>query len=1086
MGKYFKQHLSEEIFKKKYCLQGEESPEQVFEEVSAEISSVEDTLKKREYWNKRFNEQLSTGKLIPAGRILANARPNTKMPYYNNCYTIGVDDSLEGIFESLKEDAIIGSVGGGVGFNISELRPKGAPIKKGGESSGVISFLKVFDQSAQVIMTGGSRRCLPAGTWVNAKRGMIKIEDVLVGDLVLTSNGYERVTNFFDQGVQKTITIKTKNGDFECTPNHKMPVFDSISTYTWKEAKYLTDKDKLVFVSEAIDGVETSLPKPTSTDIIIPPLDEEIAWYLGMVLGDGVVKPGSVSIYTSSVFTGITRKLESCFRRFGCNPITKDLDGGVSKICVYSSQLSHYLLNLNTQSFGSSISVPDCIMQGSIKTRSGFLAGLFDSSGSTTKADYVSILETSYIEDAKEISAIYSSLGIMASVRPLFGSEHKYIVSLSMEESIQKFIYYIEPYCISYVDSKLGNSESPIKALIPVDVLSLDVGRDVQTYDIEVANKHEFVSGGFLTHNSAHIAILNIDHPDIIEFITCKHGDDNDTLTQFNISVGITDKFIDAVDNDLGWDLVFGGKIYDTVKARWLYDLITANAYQHNEPGIFNLDTVEKYNNGYYAFKVDRVNPCGEICMPSYSLCCLSAINLTKFVVNPFSENCYFDLKELRNTIGVGVRFLDNVLDATKYPLDKIEILSKEWRRIGLGFTGLGNVFSMMRMKYGSLESRDLSHAIGEILRNTSYKASAELAKEKGPFPGCDIPKLMESNFIKKIKSEEVLTAIRVNGLRNIALNTIAPTGTTSLSLGQNCSSGIEPAFSLKYNRNYRTGSGSETAQETIYDYAYLLYKDIFGEEAEIPDYFSTTLDIDVLDGLEIQAIFQEYIDHSISKTMNLKPGTTFEEYKDLFMLSYKKGLKGFTSFNPEGSMKGVLEHSKEEKVKERVAPKRPKELDCDIHHISSKGEKLMVLVGVLDGKAYELFVAHPVEGFKAKTGKIIKARKGHYKLVSENGDTILEDMGSGAEKEYGAMTRLLSLPLRHQGANTPIQFLVDTLVKEENFTSFSRGVARVLKKYVPENEAVLTSDKCAECGSDLKYVEGCKSCQSCGWSKCS
>lgn len=480
---------------------------------------------------------------------------------------------------------------------------------------------------------------------------------------------------------------------------------------------------------------------------------------------------------------------------------------------------------------------------------------------------------------------------------------------------------------------------------------------------------------------------------------------------------------------------------------------------------------------------LERTKLGGEIVMPPYSLCCLSAMNLTKFVRNPFTDEAYFDVKEFENTVATGIRFLDNVLDATDYPLEKIEVVSKKWRRIGLGFTGLGNVFSMMQTKYGSVYSQEISELIGNTLMECSYNTSSTLAQEKGAFPGFDVDEVMQAEFIKGL-SVSTQDSIQNKGLRNIAMNTIAPTGTTSLSLGNNCSSGIEPAYSLKYDRKVRTGRGDETSSQTVYDYAYLLYKEMFGESAEIPDYFSTTLDVSPEDGIEIQAIFQRYVDHSISKTLNLPLGTTFEQYKNLFMLAYKKGLKGFTTFNPEGSMKGVLQHSTEEVA--RIAPKRPMEIYCDIHHITSKGAKLMILIGMLEDKAYEIFVVNPVEGFNAKQGVISKAKRGLYKLLDTNGATIVEDLSEGAEKEYGFFTRMLSLSLRHQGVSTPIQFTVDALTKDKDFAGFSRGVARVLKKYIDEGEDVKTSDVCPECGSSLIYVGGCKSCSNmCGWSKC-
>jgi ribonucleoside-diphosphate reductase alpha chain len=423
------------------------------------------------------------------------------------------------------------------------------------------------------------------------------------------------------------------------------------------------------------------------------------------------------------------------------------------------------------------------------------------------------------------------------------------------------------------------------------------------------------MTGG--SRRAAHIALLDITHPDIEEFITCKQGDKNRSLTQFNISVKITDKFIEAVEKDSDWNLSFKDKIYKTVKAKYLYDLIVKNAYEHNEPGIFNIDTVNKYNNGYYLYEINECNPCGEQPIPKYNVCDLGALNLVQYVKNSFMSNVSFDFAQFEIDIATSVRFLDNVLDVAQYPLEKITDQVKKLRRIGLGFTGLGDTFAMMNIKYGSEESKELSQKIAKILRDSSYEASSLLAKEKGKFPSCDIEKILQSSFIKKLP-KNIKDLIKEYGLRNIALNTVAPTGTISLTLGHNCSSGIEPIFALEYTRKVRTKNDpDEYTEQKVSDYAWLIYQNLFTEklakellEGKKNEFFVTAKDISPKDGIDIQAIFQEYIDAAISKTLNLAPGTTFEQYKDLFMYAYKKGLKGFTTFNPEGSMKGILEYT--------------------------------------------------------------------------------------------------------------------------------------------------------------------------------
>ncbi len=471
--------------------------------------------------------------------------------------------------------------------------------------------------------------------------------------------------------------------------------------------------------------------------------------------------------------------------------------------------------------------------------------------------------------------------------------------------------------------------------------------------------------------------------------------------------------------------------------------------------------------------------------MPSYSLCCLSAVNLVHFVKNPFTEEAAFDFEEFEKTVATGIRFLDNVLDMTAYPLKKIENFSKQWRRIGLGFTGLGDAFAMLRIRYGDDASIEMSAKIARSMRDASYTASSDLAAEKGSFPAFDAGKFLDANFVKKLPGS-IKEKIRKQGMRNVQMNTIAPTGTTSLTVGQNCSSGIEPIFSLSFNRNIRTGRGDETRKETVYDYAYLKYRELHGDN--VPDYFITTMSIDPYKSIDIQAAFQDYIDHSISKTLNLPPGTSFEEYKTLFMYAYEKGLKGFTTFNPEGSMKGVLEYS-EVAIKRAYAPERPKDLACDIHRMTVQGKAYIVILGFLKNSLYEIFVIDDpkseIDLEDHDKGIVRKMGKGHYDLIFKNGkETVkLPNFTNAYDSPDAALARFISMALRH---GTPIQYVVDQLVKDSNFIGFERSVSRVLKKYIRDGEEVIAGDsECPECRGKLTYQDGCITCMSCGYSKC-
>ncbi len=465
--------------------------------------------------------------------------------------------------------------------------------------------------------------------------------------------------------------------------------------------------------------------------------------------------------------------------------------------------------------------------------------------------------------------------------------------------------------------------------------------------------------------------------------------------------------------------------------------------------------------------------------MPAYSLCCLSNINLSKLVKNKFQDVAEFDWERFKYLIHVGVRFLDNVLDVTEYPIDKIEELSTQWRRIGLGITGLADMFIMLKLKYGSKESVDFTDHLAKILAHESYSASVLLAQEKGSFPAFD-KNIGNYGFIKKL-DRDLQKSIQEKGLRNIGLNSIPPTGTTSLTLGNNCSSGIEPIFSLEYTRNITQKDGSRKP-EKVYDNGWLEYKDLHSEE-KAPEYIITAHQIPIKESIDVQAAFQKWIDHSISKTINLPFETTLEEYKDIFMYSYKKGLKGITSFHEGASMEGIL--STQKKDKERLAPKRPKELPCDIYEMSVNKQKCIALVGIYNNKPYEVFLTDDPDDIinikKSKQGKIIKEKTSVYtlKIAGKRSDYILKDITSVFDNEWATLGRLVSMSLRH---DVPLQFIVDQLNKSKRFGTFSKGMARVLKKYIEEKQL---EEKCPECGELLKYEGGCSSCPSCGYSKC-
>jgi ribonucleoside-diphosphate reductase alpha chain len=411
----------------------------------------------------------------------------------------------------------------------------------------------------------------------------------------------------------------------------------------------------------------------------------------------------------------------------------------------------------------------------------------------------------------------------------------------------------------------------------------------------------------------AQMGCLRVDHPDIAEFITAKTNDNN--LTQFNVSVLVTDKFMEAVRADTDFDLVFEGRVFDTVRARSLWDTILRATWDWAEPGVIFIDRVNKMNNLWYLEDISATNPCGEQPLPEYGACLLGSFNLTRYVDlgETYTEDTYrapgvstewqFDWDQLDHDIPHVVRAMDNVVDETTYPLYQQEVEAKNKRRMGLGVTGLGNVLGALGIEYGSKEAQEWTNKLLRYMANRMYMSSVELAIEKGPFPAFDAEKYCQGEFIKKL-DQDVQDAIRKHGIRNSHLTSIAPTGTISLT-ANNVSSGLEPVFSHSYQRTVQTASGPIIEQ--VEDYAYREW----GIKCKTAD------QVTVQEHVAMLTAAQEWIDSACSKTCNVGANVTWDEFKDVYMQAYLGGAKGCTTFRAAGKRFGILNASASEDVVE-------------------------------------------------------------------------------------------------------------------------------------------------------------------------
>ena len=436
----------------------------------------------------------------------------------------------------------------------------------------------------------------------------------------------------------------------------------------------------------------------------------------------------------------------------------------------------------------------------------------------------------------------------------------------------------------------------------------------------------------------AMMATLRCDHPDIEEYISAKQ--DPRELRHFNLSVQVSDAFMEAVQRDTYWALAFPAdelgdhlaegesvqrrwtgksasipcRVLKRVRARELWDKIMRATYDYAEPGVLFVDRINRLNNLWYREHITATNPCGELPLPPYGACDLGAINLTRFVREPFTADAHLDLAGVRETTTIATRMMDNVIDLSQFPLPQQAEQARGVRRLGLGLTGLGDALIMLGLHYADQKARTLAAGVMQTICHTAYQTSIALAAEKGSFPWLDREKHLQGDFIRTLP-EDIRAGIAHQGIRNSHLTTIAPAGTISL-LANNVSSGIEPVYDFAYTRRVLEVDGRYVPY-SLTDYAYALWQEL--RENPLPPYFVDAGTLAPIAHLDMQAALQPYVDSAISKTINIPEHYPFDDFRSLYELAFDKGLKGCTTFRPNPITGAVL--APEETAQDTRAP---------------------------------------------------------------------------------------------------------------------------------------------------------------------
>jgi ribonucleoside-diphosphate reductase alpha chain len=1204
----------------------EVDPAQMMDRVARGIAEVEKTKKKRKEWADNFRWLLEDWKFVPGGRILTGAGTDQKLTYYN-CYVIpSPNDSRHGIIETLGQMTEIMSRGGGVGINLSTLRPRQAYVKGvNGRSSGSVSWGALYSFVTGLIEQGG---CFAPDERILTDKGLIPAQEIAdridAGETFYaqTHQGLRKITARFRNGIKQLYDVTTSRGyRTQITADHKVAVLMDGKIDTMA-LRYLQPNDEiLLLLGEAVEGEEVALnpvqyersnmSTTLNEHVTLPEtLNADLAYLIGYMFGDGYVHYAdgtakAVKLATANAHPAIQQRLiETIQSQLNINPALNAGDGDCTNIAIYSRLMVEWLAQngLLKQKSGD-VRVPELIFRSPASVMMAFVAGYFDADGCNRGSKGGFGFDSISLGMLEDVQKLLIANGIVSSIRSTernqqgwqtiyrlsvtgatfkarfaslipaeklvdanTGKRDMYQTypaqvwdALEVQSKYRQRIYDGVSERISYgqmtkISERLetaGQAEAVAQIsdtlhVLPDTITSITPVGNSDVFDFEVDDVHLLSGSGIYTSNSrrgALMLILNDWHPDVFDFINSKRQAGN--ITNANISVGISDSFMDAVKADGDWELrfpdtsheaydtIWDGDLekweaegypittYKTIKARDLWNEIIESAWASAEPGVWFRERSNKMSNSWYFNPLISTNPCGEQSLGGFSVCNLGAINLSKFYDAEKHDVAWDDLGR---TVEYAVRFLDNVIDNTPYFFEENAIVQGNERRVGLGTMGIAELMIYLQIRYGSDESVQFIEDLYKFIAVRAYETSSDIAKEKGAFPKFDAEKLLQSGFMVGMP-EEVRERIRKNGLRNVTLLTQAPTGTTGTMV--NTSTGIEPFFSWVYYRKSRLGLHEEKVP-IVQEW---LDANPDKTDQDLPDYFVTAMDLAPRDHIRVQAAFQRWIDSAISKTANIPNNYTIEQTRELYEYLYDLGCKGGTIYRDGSRDEQVLMLKGDERAEsEAEANKKSTETAVDApistvatpHHVDRRPEKLHGVTAHCStpfgtayvtmnsdeyGNPFEVFITAP-----GKAGSDLQAdAEGLGRMISLS-------LRTTERHNRREMIRLIIDQLRDIGGSRSVGFgpkrvisLPDSVARALEEQYFPQNHAEQLDLPMIEQETITLvantslqpqtnggngnghangiyngADVCPSCGTiSLIRAEGCRKCLTCGYSEC-